>query len=57
MVQHLDHKIAQVFTICKPGNEIPLPAEPKENVSLLNKNKFTNTKWTDRKAYFHDLLF
>eukprot|EP01083_Nonionella_stella_P278214 946038_1 len=45
---------AQVFTICKPGDEIPLPREPKENVSLLDK-KFTNMKWTDRKAYFHDL--
>merc|ERR1719229_222146 len=46
---------AQVFTICKPGNEIPLPAEPKEDVSLLDIDKFTNMKWTDRKAYFHDL--
>ncbi len=45
---------AQVFTICKPGDEIPLPREPKENVSLLDK-KLTNMKWTDRKAYFHDL--
>eukprot|EP00483_Globobulimina_turgida_P000897 UN00898 len=45
---------AQVFEICKPGSETKLPAEPKEDVSLLD-DKFIKMKWTDRKSYFHDL--
>ena len=45
---------AQVFQISKPGEEIKLPKEPKEDLSLLDK-KFVNMKWTDRKSYFHDI--
>lgn len=45
---------AQVFQICKPGEEIKLPKEPKENLELLDK-KFIGMKWTDRKSYFHDV--
>ena len=45
---------AQVFQISKPGEEIALPNEPKEDLSLLDK-KFIKMKWTDRKAYFHNL--
>eukprot|EP01084_Bolivina_argentea_P048105 88647_1 len=45
---------AQVFQICKPGDEIPIPLEPKEDLTLLAK-KFKNMSWTDRKKYFHNL--
>jgi len=45
---------AQVFQISKPGQEIALPLEPKEDLSLLDK-KFINMKWTDRKSYFHNI--
>ena len=45
---------AQVFQISKPGEETPLPKEPKEDLSLLDK-KFIEMKWNDRKAYFHNI--
>jgi len=45
---------AQVFQICKPGEETALPKEPKEDLTLLDK-KFVNMKWSDRKSYFHDI--
>eukprot|EP01083_Nonionella_stella_P081595 224831_1 len=45
---------AQVFQISRPGEEIPLPQEPQEDLSLLDA-KFAKMKFTDRKSYFHNL--
>mmetsp|Transcript_1439 Transcript_1439/g.2283 ORF Transcript_1439/g.2283 Transcript_1439/m.2283 type:complete len:384 (-) Transcript_1439:555-1706(-) len=45
---------AQVFEVSKPGQQTPLPQEPKEDLSLIDA-RFKNMKWTDRKNYFHNV--
>eukprot|EP00485_Elphidium_margaritaceum_P009600 CAMPEP_0202705274 /NCGR_PEP_ID=MMETSP1385-20130828/17849_1 /ASSEMBLY_ACC=CAM_ASM_000861 /TAXON_ID=933848 /ORGANISM="Elphidium margaritaceum" /LENGTH=378 /DNA_ID=CAMNT_0049363473 /DNA_START=63 /DNA_END=1199 /DNA_ORIENTATION=+ len=45
---------AQVFNVCKPGHETPLPTEATEDITLLHP-KFKGMAFTDRKKHFHDL--